>query len=218
MSETNPTVNPDYVRHNHELLENISNHRNTKLSLEKFKILTLYGAVFVVAAGFAILLILWGISIFSNPKIIEVPVVTEKIRDFSPNIILPNTQTNQQEIQTNLEELSDILPSTASTNNTTETRSYSVFNSKPFDKGGFSDVTTGWKYNPANFKHPISQHCYVEKENSAGGSKGNFILGRKTGNTPAELTRDTDWKVIDNNVDIAVLLQAQRLCNFIRGQ
>ena len=209
-------IDADYIRHNHELVDVFNRRVSNKISAQKFKTLAIYSALLILAIGFSILLVYWGLSLYKNPKVVEVPVITERILEFSPNIILPDTMSTQTEVRDTLGKISESISGSTGELGVQETRRYTVFNNAEFSASGFGKVVTGWQYDPEDISFPVSQYCYIEQGVTSAGSEKKFSLGKQYGLAPVNFTTSTDWKVIDPNVDISILIDAQRLCKFIR--
>ena len=77
----------DYVRHNHELVDVFNRRVSNKISAQKFKTLAIYSALLILAIGFSILLVYWGLSLYKNPKVVEVPVFAENGFQYLPEKI-----------------------------------------------------------------------------------------------------------------------------------
>ena len=145
-----------------------------------------YVALVIASCGFAVLLVLFGISLLNEERIrvVENKVITENSNDD------PSISMRLKELEKNYKK----PPGSTSLNSTPELKS---INKKPFDKtdvttnytvfkqvpsriNQFENVVTGHVYPNSKATYPESQYCYV-KLKAEGVTRKNMYLALKDG-------------------------------------
>jgi hypothetical protein len=208
------TAVDDYVAH----LASKNRALIRETSARNFASYAKWGALVIVGIGIAIALILWGLSLHKDYKIVEKQIVVKEPVSFRPTIIVnaedknSRTQVVRQIAEGKTNRLSNEADDKSLDSEDKAVFNFTIFKQIPFKYGEIENVVVGMKYENSSSEKPEYQWCYVNKLNKDGTeTKISLAFFSEAARNDSIVTANMATKM---DLTIFELEQAQKLCSF----
>lgn len=152
-----------FVEARQERIEN----KNRALRADQFGIYAKWISIGLVAFGVMMLLILWGMSLFTEkpaPKVITTEKVVEKPSVIRVEVPRSDSLSPGQTLQNTVKQ----IESSNSSSGVPVVTNYTIFQYVDFGRTGYQNVVTGLTYTDSTSSFPEYQYCYLEKNDPQG--------------------------------------------------